>query len=622
MRHLTPIRFAVISVVLLFTAAAEAQSFKRELKLSRGGRVEIVNPAGRVYVNAVPSTEEVAKMALEVSSSAAIDESDVKITDGENARIEVPETGSKKRVDISLQVPERTTLRITTRDGEVRVSGNLDTIQVETETGTIATDVPTDDLRYSLLWIESRPRFLADFEVEKVKERSAGKFGLKGKFSSTGKYSKEKGNTDLSSADETAKSDINPNQPGEKVGTGSGSDRLTDTEPAPEERSSKERPKKQKPESKTVSLNFTTARGIVLLNVPPNEVMSDLRERPLTTAAKSIIRSGDSVLTEAIRRASPKYFGDYMRTLPPARREPVLASATRVVEEKVETDKQAILRVTDSFNRAIAGLTAEDFDITEAGEPRQVLSAQPVTAPVNLVLLLDVSGSVDNYVNFIRKAARNFVDTVNGNDRVSLVIFNDDVKVLSGFSTDREKLSATLDTFDAGGGTAYYDAVAYTLADTLRPMRGERTAIVILTDGDDNRSFLPFDSLIGAIEESGALIYPLYVPSALVAAASANPNATVDPVRSRYTGLSQKAIGEGEKLAKISGGVYYPISQVSDIQGAYDDIVKQIRTAYSVTFRSATAADPQSRPSPRLKIRSKRPGTFVIVNSVAQSRSN
>jgi hypothetical protein len=96
----------------------------------------------------------------------------------------------------------------------------------------------------------------------------------------------------------------------------------------------------------------------------------------------------------------------------------------------------------------------------------------------------------------------------------------------------------------------------------------------------------------------------------------------VDPVRSRYTGLSQKAIGEGEKLAKISGGVYYPISQVSDIQRAYDDIVKQIRTAYSVTFRSATAADPQNRPSPRLKIRSKRPGTFVIVNSVAQSRSN
>ena len=42
----------------------------------------------------------------------------------------------------------------------------------------------------------------------------------------------------------------------------------------------------------------------------------------------------------------------------------------------------------------------------------------------------DVSGSVENYVNFIRKAARNFVDTVGKDDRVSIVIFNEDIKVV------------------------------------------------------------------------------------------------------------------------------------------------------------------------------------------------
>ena len=96
------------------------------------------------------------------------------------------------------------------------------------------------------------------------------------------------------------------------------------------------------------------------------------------------------------------------------------------------------------------------------------------------------------------------------------------MKVLSGFSTNKVQLSESLDTFDAGGATGYYDAVAFTLADTLRPLRGERTAIVVLTDGDHNRSFLSFESLIGAIEESGALVYPLYVPSALIAASETN----------------------------------------------------------------------------------------------------
>ena len=154
------------------------------------------------------------------------------------------------------------------------------------------------------------------------------------------------------------------------------------------------------------------------------------------------------------------------------------------------------------FNRAIPGLGANDFTVFENGEAREIVRVDR-TLPLNLVLLLDVSGSVDNYVNFIRKAARSFVNTVDRNDRVSIVLFNDDVKVLSRFTTDKGKLSQSLDTFDAGGATAYYDALAYTLADTLRPLKGERTAIVILTDGDDNRSFLSFDGLLGAIQESG-----------------------------------------------------------------------------------------------------------------------
>ena len=128
----------------------------------------------------------------------------------------------------------------------------------------------------------------------------------------------------------------------------------------------------------------------------------------------------------------------------------------------------------------------------------------------------------------------------------------------------KPKLSESLDTFDAGGGTAYYDALAFALTETLRPLRGERTAIVALSDGDDNRSFLPFDSLLGSIQESGALIYPLYVPSGLIAAsATSNPTKAVDPCGRVIIALTSKAETEGENLAQISGGVYYPITQLS-----------------------------------------------------------
>jgi VWFA-related protein len=588
---------------LVCVSIASGQAFRRELNVAAGGTIEVVNRYGRVDVSTIPAEAErestIAVLMVTAKNSIAENELGIVTTAG-IVRIESKPSNKNNRVDISLTVPERIRLKVATLEGEVRVSGDLEVIEIKTETGTIAADVPTDDLNYEMMWTESRPRFLSDFELAKVKEKSAGRFLIKGHFpdeSEDGdKEKRRKGE------DEKGKRDDKSVPPAVADGATEGNGETLQT-------------KDQR--SKTIYLIFTTARGIVLLNVPPNEVMSDLRERPLTNAAKAIIRSGDTLLMDAIRRASPKYFGDYARTLPPSRREPSITTMITPSDARVSSVKIATTRVTDLQNRAISGLTKDDFEATESGEPREIIGVRPTTAPVNLVLLVDVSGSVDNYVNFIRKAARAFVDTVNPNDRISIVLFNEDVKVLSGFTTDKAKLSQTLDTFDAGGGTAYYDAIGYTLTETIRPMRGERTAIVVLSDGDDNRSFLPLDALIGTIEESGALIYPLYVPSSLIAAAVNDPNSAVDPLRSRYLSndLTSKADGEGKRLAQASGGVYYPITQLSQIQTAYEDIVAQLRTAYDITFRSEMAST-DGKPSPRLKIRTKTPNTFVHIRSV------
>ena len=585
---------------LLIASSTSAQTISREFQLKEGGTLSVINLTGRVDVATRP---DLTVATMTATSAGSLAESEISV-DGTNIRVETAGSVPAKRIDISLVVPERVSLKLETGEGEVRIAGNFDTVEIKTETGTIATDIPTEDIKYDLLWTASRPRFLSDFELAKVKEKSGGRFQLKGRFRAgeTGEP-KVKDRDARKNGGEVIAQDERASE---------GSDTKAETETG-DSKSSKEKSER----SRTVSLGFTTGRGIVLLNVPPNEVTSDLRERPLTNAAKAIIRSGDIVLMDAIRRATPKHFGDYARTLPPARREPFLASGARAVDVPGETTKEAIVRVTDVNNRSIAGLKVEDFNVAESGALREIVGVRPYDAPVNLVLLLDVSGSVDNYVNFIRKAARAFIDTARNDDRISIILFNEDVKVLSGFSTNKAGLSATLDTFDAGGATAYYDAIAFTLADALRPLRGERTAIVVITDGDDNRSFLSFDSLIGAIEESGALIYPLYVPSALIAASEANPDKNIDPLRTRYMTLSARAEGEGEKLAKVSGGVYYPITQLSQIQKAYDDIVSQIRSAYVVTFRSGYRAEPENRPSPRLKIRVNKPNAFAHVNSVA-----
>ncbi|MBA2736414.1 MAG: VWA domain-containing protein, partial [Pyrinomonadaceae bacterium] len=554
--------------------------------------------------NAVGKTK--GKISVTANSDKTLSESEIKIdaSDGK-IRIEVVPSDAKRRIDLSLNLPERIRLKIQTGDGEAKVSGNFESVEIKTETGTIAADVPLENVKYDFVWTESRPRFLSDVELEKVKEKSAGKFVINGRIVGEEEEKGRRGEREKGRKGEEEKNEASENL-----------NETTDNQQAKSDEKKKSKTKNQKP--KTISLNFTTARGIILLNVPPNEVSSDLRERPLTEAAKAVIRSGDSMLMEAIRRASPKYFGDYAKTLPPSKREPSLLERKNSLNAPNANIKKVLARVTDINNRAIANLKKEDFEVSEAGELRRILAVEPTTAPFNLVLLLDVSGSVDNYVNFIRKAARNFVNTVEQKDKIAIIIFNDDIEVISNFTTDKTKLSESLDTFDAGGATAFYDALAYSLAETLRPLKGERTAIVALTDGDDNRSFLSFDSLLGSIQESGALIYPLYVPSALIASsANNNPNQTIDPLRTRYMGLTSKADGEGERLAQVSGGVYYPITQLSQIQKAYDDIVVQLRTAYTITFRSdLPETNDKTTASPRLKVKVKRDGAFVKLGSV------
>ena len=586
--------FIFTFVICIAGTIASAQSFTKQISLSKGAKINIVNHFGRVDVIAKAiepdgsDTEPRTALSLTATGESSVTEGEITL---ENSRgravIIVKPSRDSKRIDLQVEVPERSEVDVETTEGAVVISGNLASIRAKTETGTVALNVPPDDLTYDLWWTESRPRFVSDLELDKVKEKSAGRFAIEGKV----KPKKDEGSI--------SETDPPSSQP--------------DTTTALEEKVPKKK-KKSDAVSSHVDINFTTARGIFLLNVPPNEVSSDLRERPLTNAAKAIIRSGDSLLMDAIRRASPKYFGDFANSLPPIKREPAFGQKEQGSSIPAGSVKRAIVSVFDSGNRAISDLKPSDFQVVENNDEREVVSITPASAPFNLVLLLDVSGSVENYQTFIRKAARNFVETVGRDDRVAIVIFNEDTKVLSGFSTDKEKLSESLDTFDAGGGTAYYDALAFTLADVLRPLKGERTAIVVLTDGDDNRSFLSFDSLLGSIQESGALTYPLYVPSALIAASANNTNTAIDPLRTRYMSLSTKAEGEGEKLARVSGGVYYPISQLSQIQSAYNDIVLQLRTAYTVTFRSIDQQGAGA--SPRLKIKVKRDGAFVKVSSV------
>ena len=529
--------------------SAAAQPLARELNVAGAG-AEIVVRNGNGRVTVVAEGEERKSVSLAATSpGAAVGESDVQARGGGgHVEIEARQRAERDRIDLTLRVPARVRVRVETTGGAVDVSGPVSEATVVTNTGTIRADVPTDALAYSFRWTASRPRFFSEVELGKIKERAGGRFELRG--------------------------------------------RLGD---------------KHAPKSQHVRLDLQTARGVLLFGVDPAMVPSDLRERPLTEAARGIIRSGNVELIDAIRKVAPRYVGEYAETLPPRIHAPTLANFNAPPTPATSApDAAHAVRlnasVTDTNGRAIHGLKADDFVVIENGQQRPVTAVEQTHTPFNLVLLLDVSGSVEERLDFIRKAALDFLKTASPQDRIAIISFRDDIQLVSDFTTDRQLLADRIKQIDAGGATSLYDALAYTLVNTLKPLRGERTAIVILSDGDDNRSFVPFGALLESITESGALIYPLYVPSGLIPANGSTPDpaATLDPTRARYLTLTSRADEEGRKLAQISGGVYYPITRLDELQRAYDDVVAQLRTAYTITYDSAATGTTATR---RVRVR-------------------
>src|SRR5947209_1092130 len=574
LRFKKPIHCALVAAVIALCASApsraqQQQGYERELEAAGPVELRVKNRTGRVTVVADDESKKVSVRATS-ATGLSVGEKDVRVSQGgASVTIEVervrarPSDGRKvtlseaqierERIDLTVHVPARSRVFIETEAGAVDLLGNVAEGQAKTDTGTIRADVPLDALRYSFRWTLSHPRFFSEVELGKLKSKRGGTSEIAGRFGG-----------------------------------------------------------KKADKEKSVRLDLETARGVLLFGVKDeSEVPSGLRERALTEAARAIIRSGDTDLIGAIRKVAPRLVGEYAETLPQHSAGPTFMARPNPFDVRASAGASLArvqARVTDRNGRAISGLTAKDFTVTEDGVERAVRDVQPVTAPFNLILILDVSGSVEERIDFIRKAALAFLNTASPQDRIAIISFRDDVQLVSDFTTDRHLLSERIKDIQPGGATALYDALGYALVDTLKPLRGERTGIVILSDGDDNRSFLSFSTILDTVYETGAIIYPLYVPSGLIPASSApGAETTLDPTRTRFLELTSRADVEGRKLAEVSGGTYYPITRLEQLQRAYDDVAAQLRTAYTITYESGADA----RANARVRVKVDRDGASV-----------
>src|SRR5882672_1618717 len=214
-----------------------------------------------------------------------------------------------------------------------------------------------------------------------------------------------------------------------------------------------------------------------------------------------------------------------------ASRPPVLGGANRTpgaqpkggsprVDGPEEVDAGDVIRVdttlvtipvsvTDRDGRYIPNLRKEDFRLWEDGVEQSVAFFASVDKPFSVVLMLDTSGSTRFRLEDIQDAAITFVNQLRQDDRVMVVSFDDDLRVLTEFTSDRYRLRDAIRRTRPGNGTRLYDALDLVMNQRLNRVEG-RKAIVLFTDGVDTTSrHSSYTSNVRDAEELDALIYPV-----------------------------------------------------------------------------------------------------------------
>src|ERR1041384_7062653 len=176
---------------------------------------------------------------------------------------------------------------------------------------------------------------------------------------------------------------------------------------------------------------------------------------------------------------------------------------------KTDTDLVTVpLIANDSNGTYITDLRQEEFAIQEDGVQQQIAFFGKVAAPFHVVLMLDTSSSTEDKLRDIQQAAFTFVQQLHDADKVKVISFDDSVRDLNDFTSDREILRAAIYKTRSGQGTKVYDAVDLAL-NTIRKIRG-RKAIVIFTDGMDWHSdSATYDGTLRGLDEEGVVVYPI-----------------------------------------------------------------------------------------------------------------
>jgi Ca-activated chloride channel family protein len=233
--------------------------------------------------------------------------------------------------------------------------------------------------------------------------------------------------------------------------------------------------------------------------------------------------------------------------------------------------------VTEGIGKYVTDLGAEDFNVFEDGVKQDVTFFTRTNLPIALALLIDTSASMENKLPTAQEAAVGFAKRLRQQDLAEVVDFDSRVVVLQSFSNSAAELEQAIRKTSAGGSTSLYNAVYIALKDLKKVIAKStdeirRQAIVVLSDGEDTSSLLPFEEVLDLAKRSETAIYSIGLR------AGEGP------------GTSAKGFKEAEfvmrQFSQETGGRSFFPTQLTDLATIYGQISDELSSQYTVGYTS------------------------------------
>lgn len=276
--------------------------------------------------------------------------------------------------------------------------------------------------------------------------------------------------------------------------------------------------------------------------------------------------------------------------------------------------------VFDGTN-AVWNFKQSEFKIYADDKEQEISSFGISVAPLNVVLLFDVSPSAAAKIEAIQNYAARIIAHLRPQDKVMIIKFDERAEVLSDLTGDRQETIQAIKKLKFGDGTSLYDAVEFSLQKLDAQIVG-RNLVILLTDGVDTTSRKAGykDSLL-AVEKSDVAFFPVYldtmpdvqklltVPVFVLApnvALTRTDPRDVKAMRGEYN-LGRMYLDD---IARSSGGSTVLIRDFSTLQKTgFETIFEAARREYFIGFRLAEGE--QSAGRKQIKVRVNRPNLAV-----------